>query len=100
MTAVHAEHISRRVPMLDRVVGVDGHRDPGALFVAATWLWTRFDEVHNSELAAVMARNNCAPTTLDSLKMIDAALRLAVHVMFDDLLRWCRAAAQDLLPSD
>lgn len=100
MTAVHAEHISRPVPMLDRVVGVDGHRDPGALFVAATWLWTRFDEVHNSELAAVMGQCSCAPGNFDNLKMVDAALRLAVHVMFDDLLQWCRAVAQDLIPSD
>lgn len=91
MTAAHGEHMPRPIPMLDRV-NVDGHRDSGALFVTATWLWTRFDEVHNAELAAAMIRSGCAPKDFDNLKLIDAALRVAAHSMFDDLYHWCRSA--------
>lgn len=84
----------RAVPMLDLALIDKPLSDiSGALRVAATWLWTRFDPLANAELTATLARRGLAPADTSDLKQVDAALRSASTSMFDELLAWCVAGA-------
>lgn len=84
----------RNVPML--ILALQDRPLPdisGALRVAATWLWTRFDPTANSELTAELARRGLAPADTADLKQVDDALRSASTLMFDELLAWCVSGA-------
>lgn len=90
---VGGRHECRRavscVPMFDRALKGGAQRDEGALLVAATWLWTRFDLLANADLVQILSENNVFLRDPEDLKQVDAILRLASYHLFDDLYEWC-----------
>ncbi|MGY3556497.1 hypothetical protein ACVWY6_004722 [Williamsia sp. R60] len=79
--------------MLDAIVGRGAVRDSGPLRVAATWLWTRFDGMANTELLELLELHGLAPVDASNLKHVDAALLTASVHMYSGLLRWCVTSA-------
>lgn len=77
------------VPMFERAREDGATRDEGALLVAATWLWTRFDLTANAGLARLLIKNDLSLPDPENLKQVDAALRVASHALFDELYDWC-----------
>lgn len=90
---VGGRHECRRavscVPMFERVQPGEAQRDEGALLVAATWLWTRFELDANADLVQILTKNNLSLPDPENLKQVDAALRVASHALFDELYGWC-----------
>lgn len=88
-----AAHEHRRsvscIPLFDRAIVDGGRRDAGALFVAATWLWTRFNNAENVALAHILSENQLVLHNPGNLKEVDAVLRVAARELFDEVYRWC-----------
>lgn len=78
-----------RVPMFECLQSGEAQRDEGALLVAATWLWTRFELDANADLVQILIKNKLSLPDPENLKQVDAALRVASHVLFDELYDWC-----------
>lgn len=82
------------VPMLEEALTNGGPQDSGSLRVAATWLWTRFDQISNSELVGLLNRGGLAPADSTDLKQVDRAIQVACRTMFFELLDWALVAGE------
>lgn len=70
--------------------------DHYGLLVAATWLWTRFDQTRNTALERELTAHGIAPVDANNLKDVDQALRRACNEVPDVLRRWCIGEAQPI----
>lgn len=87
-THVHRRSVSC-IPMFDRAVFDGSQHDESALLVAATWLWTRFDTSANAELVHTLSERGVNLNDPENLKEVDAVLRVASRLFFEEIYQWC-----------
>ena len=85
--------------MVERLITIAP--DHYGLLVAATWLWTRFDQTRNTALVRELTAHGIAPVDTSNLKDVDRALRRACSEVPDVVRRWCTGEAQPICdPAD
>ena len=80
------------VSMVERLIAINPDRY--GLLVAATWLWTRFDDARNAVLVGELAARDMAPEDTSNLKMVEHALRHACLEAPDMVRHWCLGEGQ------
>ena len=80
--------------MVERLITIAP--DHYGLLVAATWLWTRFDQTRNTALVRELTAHGIAPVDTSNLKDVDRALRRACNEVPEVLRRWCIGEGQPI----